>query len=137
MTREKLKFNEDMTQYVPKEQLWTEFMGELEFEYDHSVYWPALNKMCEERRASRKERWVAGGKHIGELEDYLGGLAPHGVQLPAVKEIDKEGPSTPDTEIDAKELAERLHSVKLADEKPAVIDGPPPASPDPKSVMAA
>ncbi|KAK0719633.1 hypothetical protein B0H67DRAFT_484476 [Lasiosphaeris hirsuta] len=74
-TREKLKFNEDMTQYVPSEQLWTTFKGNLEFEYDHSVYWPALMKLCTERREARKQRWIAGGKHIGESEDYLSGHA--------------------------------------------------------------
>ena len=73
LTREKLKFNEDMNQYVPTEQLWTEFNGQQEFEYDHSVYWPALLKLCNERREARKARWVAGGKLIGELEDYLSG----------------------------------------------------------------
>lgn len=138
LTREKLKFNEDMSQYVPKEQLWTEFGGELGFDYDHSVYWPALMKMCEEKRAARKERWESGGKHIGELEDYLSGLASHGVQRPVVKENDRDGAETPDTEIDATELAQRLHSVKMADEKPAVIDGPPPpTSPDSNSGTAA
>lgn len=138
MTREKLKFNEDMSQYVPKEQLWTEFGGELAFDYDHAEYWPALMKMCEEKRAARKELWESGGKHIGELEDYLGGLAPHGVQQPVVKENDKEEAGTPETEIDAMELAQRLHSVKIMEEKPAVIDGPPPpTSPDPKSQTAA
>ncbi|KAI5924249.1 cral trio domain-containing protein [Camillea tinctor] len=80
LTKEKLKFNEDMTQYVPKEQLWNEFGGgELQFEYDHSVYWPALHKLCEEKRAERIQRWEAGGKEIGETEDYLKGLIPHGV----------------------------------------------------------
>jgi hypothetical protein len=75
-TREKLHFNEDMTQYVPKEQLWTEYEGGLlEFEYDHDTYWPALNKLCQERRAARKEKWVAGGKHIGEYEDFLTGYS--------------------------------------------------------------
>ncbi|KAK1962358.1 cral trio domain-containing protein [Colletotrichum sublineola] len=80
MTRDKLKFNEDMRQYVPEEQLWTEFSGgKLEFEYDHEVYWPALNAMCKERRDARTARWVAGGKQIGELEDYLAGAVPRGV----------------------------------------------------------
>lgn len=69
-----------MRQYVPEEQLWTEFSnGSLEFEYDHSVYWPALVKLCEEKRASRTERWIAGGKHIGEYEDYLAGGRETGV----------------------------------------------------------
>ncbi|KAI1498489.1 cral trio domain-containing protein [Biscogniauxia marginata] len=80
LTKEKLKFNEDMTQYVPKEQLWTEFGGgELQFEYDHSVYWPALHKLSSERRAEWTRRWEAGGKQIGETEDYLKGHVPHGV----------------------------------------------------------
>ncbi|KAK1453547.1 CRAL/TRIO domain-containing protein [Colletotrichum melonis] len=80
MTRDKLKFNEDMRQYVPEEQLWTEFSdGKLEFEYDHSVYWPALNGMCKEKHEARTARWVAGGKQIGESEDYLGGAVEKGV----------------------------------------------------------
>ncbi|OAA59001.1 cral trio domain containing protein [Niveomyces insectorum RCEF 264] len=78
-TREKLKFNEDMNQYVPSEQLWTEFRGQLDFEYDHDVYWPALTRLAAEQRAARKARWIAGGKQIGELEDYLAGALEHGV----------------------------------------------------------
>lgn len=80
LTKDKIKFNEDMTQYVPREQLLTEYNGgALQFEYDHSIYWPALQKLCRERRAARLSRWEAGGKLIGESEDYLKGLAPYGV----------------------------------------------------------
>ncbi|KAK3997523.1 CRAL-TRIO domain-containing protein [Cladorrhinum sp. PSN332] len=80
LTREKLKFNEDMSQYVPQEQLWSEFStGKLEFEYDHSVYWPAFHKLCDERRESRWQRWTAGGQQIGESEDYLAGGLEIGV----------------------------------------------------------
>ena len=79
-TREKLKFNEDMSQYVPTEQMWSEFSsGKLEFDYDHSVYWPALQKLCGERREARRQRWVAGGQQLGESEDYLSGAAEVGV----------------------------------------------------------
>jgi len=81
-TREKLKFNEDMNQYVPPEHLWTEFNGKLEFEYDHSIYWPAMLKLAGERREARKARWVAGGKQIGELEDYLSGALEQGITPP-------------------------------------------------------
>lgn len=45
----------------------------MEFEYDHSTYWPALNKLCEQRRNEYHERWVKGGKVIGEHENYLKG----------------------------------------------------------------
>ena len=73
MTKEKLKFNEEMRQHAPTQQLWTEFQGDLEFEYEHSVYWPALLELCEERRREQKERWVKAGKHYGESEVYLKG----------------------------------------------------------------
>lgn len=74
VTKEKLKFNEDMRAYVPAEQLWTEFSdGALKFEYDHDVYWPALMKLCDERNEEQKKRWVQGGSVIGESELYLKG----------------------------------------------------------------
>lgn len=47
--------------------------GEVDFKYDHSVYWPALEKITNERRQQRKERWEKGGKIIGESEIYLWG----------------------------------------------------------------
>ncbi|KAF7547031.1 hypothetical protein G7Z17_g8013 [Cylindrodendrum hubeiense] len=74
VTREKLKFNEDMKQYVPAEQLWsTDWNGDMPFEYDHATYWPALNEMCRQRREERLRRWEAGGKVVGESEDFLAG----------------------------------------------------------------
>ncbi|KAE9372376.1 CRAL/TRIO domain-containing protein [Stipitochalara longipes BDJ] len=73
LTRQKLKFNDDMRQHVPPQQLWNEFHGDMEFEYDHAVYWPALLKFAEERYAERRERWVQAGKHYGESEIYLRG----------------------------------------------------------------
>jgi hypothetical protein len=73
MTKEKLKFNEDMRQHAPPQQLWTEFQGDLEFEYEHSVYWPALLQLCKQRRLEKKERWEKAGKHYGESELYLKG----------------------------------------------------------------
>ncbi|KAK1783537.1 CRAL-TRIO domain-containing protein [Copromyces sp. CBS 386.78] len=82
LTREKLKFNEDMKKYVPAEQLWTEFNGNLEFDYDHATYWPALQKMCAEKHEAKYQRWVAGGQQIGELEDFITGHAQVGVAGP-------------------------------------------------------
>ncbi|KAK3328289.1 CRAL-TRIO domain-containing protein [Cercophora scortea] len=87
MTREKLKFNDDMRQFVPTEQLWTEFHGSLEFEYDHSVYWPAFIKLCHERHEARLQRWISGGQHIGELEDYLTGHLQAGVAAAKAPEV--------------------------------------------------
>ena len=77
ITREKLHFNEEVSKYVPKEQLWTELGGDVQFEYDHSVYWPALTALCKERSNERMARWEKAGKNVGESEIYLrGGDAP-------------------------------------------------------------
>lgn len=73
LTREKIKFNEDMGLHVPREQLLKESGGYVEFEYDHEVYWPALNDLCDLKRAERQARWEKGGKRIGEFEGYLKG----------------------------------------------------------------
>ncbi|TQV90915.1 CRAL/TRIO domain-containing protein [Cordyceps javanica] len=74
VTRDKLKFNEDMKQYVPPEQLWSDdWAGQMDFDYDHDTYWPALNDLCRRRRDARTARWVAAGRLVGESEDYLAG----------------------------------------------------------------
>ncbi|KAK8101618.1 CRAL/TRIO domain-containing protein [Apiospora kogelbergensis] len=116
ITREKIKYNEDMSQYVPKDQLWKEFGGEADFEYDHATYWPALTKMCEERRAERKEKWELGGKHIGELEDYLAGGIPMGIAPPSAGPVDDSAQDG----VDAASLAEKLKELKV-DEPPTVV----------------
>lgn len=77
ITREKLHFNEEVSKYVPKQQLWTELGGDVNFEYDHAQYWPALTALSKERSNERKARWEAAGKNIGESEVYMrGGNAP-------------------------------------------------------------
>ncbi|TKA29231.1 hypothetical protein B0A50_03741 [Salinomyces thailandicus] len=78
VTKEKMKFNEDMKQYVPAAQLWKAYQGgELNFEYDHAAYWPALAAETDKRRSAYRERWEKAGKRIGESEEYLrGGACP-------------------------------------------------------------
>ena len=73
LTREKLKFNENMAEHVPPAQLLRTNGGEVEFEYDHAVYWPALKQLAETKRAAYIARWQQAGKHVGESEDYLRG----------------------------------------------------------------
>ncbi|PHH60313.1 hypothetical protein CDD81_1868 [Ophiocordyceps australis] len=74
VTRDKLKFNEDMTQYVAPGELWSsDWGGQLDFEYKHDEYWPALHALCRQRREARTARWEAGGKLVGESEVYLAG----------------------------------------------------------------
>ncbi|KAJ5177778.1 uncharacterized protein N7500_000477 [Penicillium coprophilum] len=72
-TREKLKFNEDLRQHVPPSHLMKSVGGDVEFRYDHASYWPTLNKLAEQRRDAYRERWVQGGKQVGEFENYLKG----------------------------------------------------------------
>jgi hypothetical protein len=96
MTREKLKFNEDVRNYVPAEHLWTEFNGDLEFEYDHDEYWPSLINHCNERKAEQKARWEKAGKNYGESETYIrGGDVPSVHQKTEQKQSADE--NTPET----------------------------------------
>ncbi|KDQ62926.1 hypothetical protein JAAARDRAFT_28896 [Jaapia argillacea MUCL 33604] len=46
VTRDKIKFNPDLLELIPKEQLFTEFGGEYEFEYDHEKYWEQICRTC-------------------------------------------------------------------------------------------
>ncbi|KAL8736555.1 MAG: hypothetical protein Q9181_002383 [Wetmoreana brouardii] len=72
-TREKLKFDQDLRQFVPPSQLLTTYGGDVNFVYDHEVYWPALNELAAKKRAMMMERWVKAGKKVGESEHYLRG----------------------------------------------------------------
>jgi hypothetical protein len=45
----------------------------VDFQYDHAVYWPALIKLCDEKRAVQKQRWEKAGKRYGESEAYIKG----------------------------------------------------------------
>lgn len=66
-----------MRQHVPPSQLWNEFHGDLDFEYDHEIYWPAMLKLCAEKSKEQRERWEKAGKHIGESESHIkGGEVP-------------------------------------------------------------
>lgn len=73
VTREKMKFQPVTKDFIPKEQLWNEYGGDLEFEYDHKVYWTALDEECRRRKEAYRQRWRAGGSKIGEYEEYLRG----------------------------------------------------------------
>ncbi|KAI4168410.1 MAG: hypothetical protein LQ343_006419 [Gyalolechia ehrenbergii] len=72
-TREKLKFDQDLRQFVPPSQLLKTHGGDVNFVYDHDVYWPALNELAAKKRAMMMERWEQAGKKVGESEYYLRG----------------------------------------------------------------
>lgn len=78
----------------------------MDFEYDHAVYWPALNELCRQRREERLKRWTAGGKEVGESEDFLAGgtnVSVKGVEYGAGK-----------TGVD--EVEEKLAATKLEEQ---------------------
>lgn len=44
VTKDKIRFNVDLTEYVPREQLPPEFKGDYDYEYNHDKYWNELMK---------------------------------------------------------------------------------------------
>lgn len=72
-TKEKLKFDENLRQLVPPQQLIKAYSGDVEFQYEHEIYWPALNALAETRRKEMFARWEKVGKRLGESESYLKG----------------------------------------------------------------
>lgn len=93
VTREKMKFNPDIRAFVPPDRLWKEHKGDLNFEYDHPVYWKALEQECTARRNAMRQRWEKAGSQIGEYEEYL-----RGGDHPSLKEEVAAGGSLPPSE---------------------------------------
>ncbi|KAF7195358.1 CRAL-TRIO domain-containing protein C23B6.04c [Pseudocercospora fuligena] len=119
VTKEKMKFNEDMTNYIPKTQLWDEHGGDVKFEYDHAVYWPAFGEACTTRREAYKKRWEEGGKRIGEHEDYLRGGNAQSLQQQQQNAAKENAPpvgstaATPAVEKSADEAAAGIDNLKV------------------------
>ena len=67
-TREKLKFNENLREYVPPSQLYSLFGGDCQFEYDHELFWPAYLELARERREKYFKNWKGLGGGIGLSE---------------------------------------------------------------------
>lgn len=100
-----MKFNEDLRRYVPSEQLDKAYGGDLDFEYDHKLYWPALTAECQRRREAYKARWVQAGKRIGEYEEYLRGGPQKSVQqILGVAEKETDGVQVDGATIDISKL---------------------------------
>ncbi|KAL9046986.1 MAG: hypothetical protein Q9214_000324 [Letrouitia sp. 1 TL-2023] len=74
-TKEKIKYDQNLRQLVPPSQLMTSHDGDVNFEYDHPVYWPALNKLAAKKREEMVKRWERRGKRVGESELFLRGGA--------------------------------------------------------------
>ncbi|KAG7195490.1 uncharacterized protein KQ657_003253 [Scheffersomyces spartinae] len=70
-TRLKTIYDQPFEEYVPKEQLDKEFNGLLDFEYDHDIYWPEMNKMAERKHQIYMDNFKRLGGKIGHSEFIL------------------------------------------------------------------
>jgi hypothetical protein len=96
VTKSKIKYNEPLVDHVPASQLMAASGGEVDFKYDHSIYWPALDKMAAERRQQRRERWEKAGKLTGESEIYLWGGEEGSVGTQKKEEVEQVGEKASD-----------------------------------------
>lgn len=114
MTKEKLKFDQDLKTLVPGEMLLKGFGGEVDFEYRHEVYWEALCGEAERRRVAMIERWEKAGGRIGETEAYLRG----GEGAKSLVEMEKEAAGSNDGVEEEKAMTIKADAAK---ERAAVV----------------
>ncbi|KAG2107058.1 CRAL TRIO domain-containing protein [Suillus discolor] len=69
VTRDKMRFNPDLLELIPKSQLDSEFGGDFDFEFDHETYWKEIVDFCGiAEDGTRLEGYFDGPKNIhGEL----------------------------------------------------------------------
>jgi hypothetical protein len=69
-TRDKIKFNPEMTDLMPRQQLDNEFGGEHNYQYDPRVYLPALCAFCGIKDDGTREDWIPKD-HLDEKPDQI------------------------------------------------------------------
>jgi hypothetical protein len=121
VTKTKMRYNEPLTDHVPSSQLMKNAGGEVDFVYDHSVYWAALDALATQRRKEQRERWEAAGKVIGESEIYLfgGNEKSVGGQDSGNGTVVPEGPATTDSPEIVKKEEAQIHA--LAEKREAEL----------------
>ncbi|KAH9166921.1 CRAL/TRIO domain-containing protein [Lactarius sanguifluus] len=79
VTRDKMRFNPDLFELVPREHLDADFGGEYRFEFDHEAYWSQLIEACgiapDGTRAERTER-EEPTTVVGTPDDKIGVVSP-------------------------------------------------------------
>ncbi|KAG8982503.1 hypothetical protein FRB90_006735 [Tulasnella sp. 427] len=90
VTRTKLKFNPNV---VPEglfeaSQVTTKWGGDVEIPWEQATYWPALMKLCAERREQQLNKWRELGGHVGisEWDIRQEPAATHDEKKPSVDE---------------------------------------------------
>lgn len=69
-TRDKIKFNPEMTDLMPRQQLGNEFGGEHNYQYDPRVYLPALCTFCGIKEDGSREDWIPKD-HLDEKPEQI------------------------------------------------------------------
>ncbi|GAA6004749.1 CRAL-TRIO domain-containing protein [Rhodotorula paludigena] len=103
ITKEKIRFLDkpDATALIPPSQLQKIFGGDINLEYNHKEYFPALTKLCFERKAANLERWRKYGDNKCGLDEAIirggrvPGEAPHKLDV-AAAEADVEAGTSPE-----------------------------------------
>ncbi|KAH9058264.1 CRAL/TRIO domain-containing protein [Lactarius vividus] len=79
VTRDKMRFNPDLFELVPREHLDADFGGEYRFEFDHEAYWSQLIEACgiapDGTRVERTERQEPTTV-VGTPDDKIGVVSP-------------------------------------------------------------
>lgn len=71
---------------MPSSLLLKQYGGDVDFVYDHDVYWPAINDLAAQRKREQVERWVKAGKRVGEFEGYI-----YGGKVRSLAEVERGG----------------------------------------------
>ena len=70
VTREKMRFNPDLFELVPREQLEADFGGDYEYEFDHEVYWNQLIEYVIEHASFSFTLSVSHGQKINKFTGH-------------------------------------------------------------------
>jgi hypothetical protein len=76
ITRQKMKFNPRAVEdgHFAGDAITKAWGGSCDFVWDHEAYWPALDKLCRERREAWMVKWRGLGGKVGVREwDYKDG----------------------------------------------------------------
>ncbi|KAG0706607.1 CRAL TRIO domain-containing protein [Suillus ampliporus] len=66
VTRDKMRFNPDLLELIPKSQLDSDFGGGFDFEFDHETYWKQIVDFCGiAEDGTRLEGYFDGPKSVG------------------------------------------------------------------------
>ena len=89
ITRDKMRFNPKVVQdgLFTADNVWKEFGGNIDFQYDHKTYWPHLLEVTKTRREAQMQKWRELGGTVGVKEwDIKGGNAPNGADVKTTDE---------------------------------------------------